>query len=194
MDKPDFSQMDAFVEFKEKESTDSFEDPKRVNGKPAGGKRRSFERNTIEAELIRGQLGSYVAVISGSQFRLRVSPSLSSGASRGSCAGTASRVGAVVTEKFHYTTEPYLVQFLLEYCSLKPNKQGFDPTVRQFTAKEWKVVKNVDCLDDLKSRNPHHREFRIMMFPDRDDTTEHAFLISYPSRYTYRPPFGRATR
>jgi len=57
MDKPDFSQMDAFVEFKEKESADSFEDSKRVNGKPAGGKRPSFERNTIEAELIRGQLG-----------------------------------------------------------------------------------------------------------------------------------------
>ena len=31
--KPDFSQMDAFVEFKEKKSADSFEDPKSVDGK-----------------------------------------------------------------------------------------------------------------------------------------------------------------
>ena len=104
------------------------------------------------------------------------------------------RVGAVDTEKFNYTTEPYLVQFLLEYCSLKPDKSGFDPTVRQFTTQELKTVKNPDHLDDLKSRNPHHREFRIMMIPDRDDTTEHAFLISYPPKYTYRSPFGRATR
>jgi hypothetical protein len=72
MDKPDFSQMDAFVEFKEKESADPFEDPKRVDGKLAGGKRPPFERNTIEAKLRRGQLGSYVAAIAGSQFRLRV--------------------------------------------------------------------------------------------------------------------------
>jgi len=192
VDKPDFSQMDAFVEFKTKESADPFEDPKRVDGKPGGGKRPSFERNTIEAKLIRGQLGSYVAAISGSQFRLRVFAVLVFGSfARLMC---WDRVGAVVSEKFNYTTEPYLAQFLLEYCSLKPKKRGFDPTVRPLTTKERKTVKNIDCLDDLKSRNPHHREFRMMMIPGRDDTTEHAFLISYPPRYTYRSPFGRATR
>ena len=37
IEKPDFSQMDAFVEFKEKESADPFEDPKSVEGKSGGG-------------------------------------------------------------------------------------------------------------------------------------------------------------
>ena len=192
VDKPDFSQMDAFVEFKEKESADPFEDPKRVDGKPDGGNRPLFERNSIEAKGRRGQLGSYVAAILGSQFRLRVFTVLVFGSfARLMC---WDRVGAVVTEKFNYTTEPFLVQFLLEYCSLKPDKRGFDPTVRPLTPKERKTVKNLDCLDDLKSRNPHHCEFRVIMIPNRDNTTEHAFLISYPPRYTYRSPFGRATR
>jgi hypothetical protein len=66
MNKPDFFQMDTFVEFKEKESADPFEDPKRVDGRPAVCKHPPFERNTIEAKLIRGQLGSYVAALSGS--------------------------------------------------------------------------------------------------------------------------------
>jgi len=192
MDKPDFSQMDAFVEFKGKESADPFEDPKKVDGKPTMGKRPPFERNTIEAKLIRGQLGSYVAALSGSQFRLRVFCVLVFGSfARLMC---WDRAGAVVTEKFNYTTESYLAQFFLEYCSSKPEKRGVDPTVRPLTTKEHKTIKNIDCLNDLQSRNPHHREFRMMMIPDRDDGTEHAFLISYPPRYTYRSPFGRATR
>ena len=91
-------------------------------------------------------------------------------------------VGTVVTEKFNCTKEPYLTQFLPEYCSLKPDKRGFDPTVKPLTTKERKTV-----------NNSHHREFRMMMIPDRDDISEHAFLISYPPRYTYRSPFGRAT-
>jgi hypothetical protein len=184
--------MDTFVEFKEKESADPFEDPKRVDGRPAVCKHPPFERNAIEAKLIRGQLGSYVAALSGSQFRLRVFAVLVFGSfARLMC---WDRVGAVVTEKFNYATEPYLAQFFLEYCSFKPEKRGFDPSVRPLTTKERKTLKNLDCSDDLKIRNPHHREFRMMMIPDRDDTTEHAFLISYPPRYTYRSPFGRATR
>jgi hypothetical protein len=103
-------------------------------------------------------------------------------------------VGAVITEKFNYATEPYLARFFLEYCAFKPEKRGFDPSVWPLTTKECKTLKDLDCSDDLKIRNPHHREFHMMMIPDRDDTTEHAFLISYPPRYTYRSPFGRDTR
>ena len=192
MGEPDFSEMDAFVQLKEKESADPFEDPKRVDSKPAVGQRPPFERNTIESKLIRGQLGSYVAALSGSQFRLRVFCALVFGSfARLMC---WDRVGAVVTEKFNYTTKPYLAQFFLEYCSSKPEKRGLDPSVRPLTNKEHKTIKNIDCLNDLQSRNPHHREFRMMMIPDRDDGTEYAFLISYPPKYTYRSPFGRATR
>ena len=104
------------------------------------------------------------------------------------------RVGAVITERFNYTKGPYLARFLMEYCSLTPDKRGFDPTVRPLTSRERKTIKNLDRLGDLKSRNPHHREFQMMMIPDRDDTSEYAFLISYPPRYTCHSPFGRATR
>lgn len=158
----------------------------------AGGKRLYFERNSIEAKLVRGQLGSYVAAISGSQFRLCVFAILVFGSFVRLMYWD--RVGAVITKRFNYTKEPYLAQFLMEYCSLIPDKRGFDPTVRPLTTRERKTIKNLDCLGDLKRRNPHHREFRMMMIPDRDDTSEHAFLISYPLRYTYRSPFGRATR
>ena len=82
----------------------------------------------------------------------------------------------------------------MEYGSLTPDQRGFDPTVRPLSTRKRKTIKNLDCLGDLKSRNPHHREFQVMMILDRDDTSEYAFLISHPPRYTYRSPFGRATR
>lgn len=110
--KPDFSQMDTFVEFKEKEFADPFEDPKRVNGRPAMGKHPPFEQNMIEVKLIRGQLGSYIAALSGSQFQLHVFAVLVFGSFvRLMCWDC---VSAVVREKFNYAMEPYLAQFFLE--------------------------------------------------------------------------------
>ncbi|KIM39243.1 hypothetical protein M413DRAFT_39041, partial [Hebeloma cylindrosporum] len=109
MDTPDFSQIDTFVEFKEKESADPFEDPKKADGLLSP----SFERDLIEGKRTRGQLGSYVAAISGSQFRLRVFAILVFGSfARLMC---WDRAGDVVTEKFNYTTEPYLVHFIYSY-------------------------------------------------------------------------------
>jgi len=118
---PDFSQMDSFVEFKFKASADPFIDRPRVEGIPASRKGTSFEQNSVEAKKIRGQLGSYVAAIAGSQFRLRVFAVLIFGRfARLMC---WDRSAAVITEKFDYTEEPYLAQFLLTYCSLKPEQR-----------------------------------------------------------------------
>ena len=189
---PDFSQMDSFVEFKFKASADPFIDRPRVEGVPASRNGTSFEQNSVEAKRIRGQLGSYVAAIAGSQFRLRVFAVLIFGKfARLMC---WDRSATVITEKFDYTEKPYLAQFLLSYCSLEPEQRGLDPTVRALTAKELQIVNTLDCLNDLADRNRHHREFRLMKIPDRDTTTEHDFLISYPPKYSYRSPFGRATR
>ena len=67
---PDFSQMDSFVEFKFKASADPFIDRPKADNVQVSGKGTSFEQNSVEAKRIQGQLGSYIAAIAGSQFRL----------------------------------------------------------------------------------------------------------------------------
>ena len=193
MENPDSSWMDSFIEFKFKASADPFIDiPRTQENTIAPGKGKVFEHDSIEAKLNRGQLGSYVAAIAGSQFRLRVFSVLIFGSfARFMC---WDRAAAVVTESFNYTDKPYLAQFFLSYCSLTPEKRGLDPTVSALTAKELKAVNKLDCLNDLSILNHHHREFRFMKIRDRDLTTEYDFLISYPPKYSYRSPFGRATR
>ena len=189
---PNFSQMDSFVEFKFKASADPFIDRPRVEHVPALRKGTSFKQNSVEAKRIQGQLGSYVAAIAGSQFRLPVFVVLIFGRfTRLMCWDCSA---TVITEKFDYTEKPYLAQFLLSYCSLEPEQRGLNPTVRALTAKELQIVHTLDCLNDLADWNHHHREFCLMKILDHDNTTEHDFLISYPPKYSYCSPFGRATR
>jgi hypothetical protein len=47
----------------------------------------------------------------------------------------------------------------------------------------------------LRDENPAHREFHIIVVPDRDNPeVETLFIISFPPKYTARSPFGHATR
>jgi len=180
--KTDFAKMDIFAEFKFDANADPFIDPEG----PTPNK--EFERDTDTARLLRGQLSSYVAALSGSQFRVHVFTILIFG--RLARLMFWDRNGTVVSRAFDYTRFNYIGLFLQKYDQ-NIDRRGHDPSV---TISSQKQFSNYD-LSELKKDNNRHREFRIMLIPDRDDASKNSrFFISYPPKYTSRSPFGRATR
>jgi hypothetical protein len=182
----DFSRMETFVEFKLEAAADPFidpEDPLIPNN--------DFERDTEAARLLRGQLSSYVAALSGSQFRVHVFTILICG--RLARLMRWDRNGAIVTRAFDYTKVNYLGLFLQSY-NQEVDHRGHDPSIAIPSANKVNKVADFDQTK-LVNHNERHREFRVMLIPDRDDASQESeFLISYPPKYTSRSPFGRATR
>jgi len=102
------------------------------------------------------------------------------------------RNGAVVSRSFDYTSTEYLDIFLQQFDK-NVDRRGHDSSV---TIPEPSLLRKVpmDHQADLRS-NKRHRDFRVMMIPDRNNASESSgFLISYPPKHTSRSPFGRATR
>lgn len=177
--------MELFAEFKFDESADPFTDSEDPLQPPD-----HFERDTDPAQLLRGQLASYVAALSGSQFRVHGFTILI----RGKLARLMhwDRNGAVVSRAFNYTKFNYLGLFLQHYDRVV-DRRGHDPTV---TIPSRSTLRKVTKHDQktLAEYNERHQEFRVMLIPDPDDVSrESEFLISYPPKYT-RSPFGRATK
>jgi hypothetical protein len=105
--KTDFAKMDIFAEFKFDANADPFIDPE------GHTPNKEFERDTDAARLLRGQLSSYVAALSGSQFRVHVFTILIFG-----CFARLmfwDRNGAVVSRAFDYTRFNYIGLFLQQY-------------------------------------------------------------------------------
>jgi hypothetical protein len=139
---------------------------------------------------LRGQLASYVAALTGSQFRIHVFTILIFG--RRARLMFWDRNGAVVSRPFDYTSTNYLEIFLQQF-NKEVGRRGHDTSV---TIAEPSLLREVPQVHqaDLQ-RNERHRDFRVMTIPDRDNASESSgFLISYPPKYTSRSPFGRATR
>ena len=129
-----------------------------------------------------------MAALSGSQFRVHVFTILIFG--RFAHLIFWDRNGAVVSRAFDYTRFHYLGLFLQQY-NLNVDQRGHDPSV---TIPSLSQLATFD-LSELKNHNVRHREFRVMLIPNRDDPSNNSeFLISYPPKYTSRSPFGRATR
>jgi hypothetical protein len=181
----DFSRMELFVEFKFDVGADPFIDSE------SHLPNDHFERDTEAARLLRGQLSSYVAALSGSQFRVHVFTILI-------CRRSArlmhwDRNGAVVSRAFDYTKLKYLGVFL-QHFDKYVDRRGHDPSVTLPTRSQLRIVPQLDQTE-LEKRNERHRDFRVMVIPDRGDANKISkFLISYPPKYVTRSPFGRATR
>jgi len=185
--KTDFSKMELFVEFKFAQTSDPFCDPKDTQAKNFG-----FENDSEVSQLNRGQLCSYAAAHAGSQFRVHTF-------TLSICARSArfirwDRSGATVTESFDYIKQPdILARFFWRYSHLNHSQCGYDTSVSPASPEDLQQIRHVEKR--LRDENPAHREFRIIMVPDRDDpTVETPFIISFPPKYTARSPFGRATR
>ena len=185
--KTDFSKMELFVEFKFAQTSDPFCDPKDTQAKNFG-----FENDSEVSQLNRGQLCSYAAAHAGSQFRVHTF-------TLSICARSArfirwDRSGATVTESFDYIKQPdILARFFWRYSHLNHSQCGYNTSVSPASPEDLQQIRHVEKR--LRDENPAHREFRIIMVPDRDDpTVETPFIISFPPKYTARSPFGRATR
>ena len=188
--KTDFSRMELFVELKFAETSDPFRDPKSPRRPQAEDFR--FENDSEVSQLNRGQLCSYAAAHAGSQFRVHTF-------TLSICARSArfirwDRSGATVTESFDYIEQPdVLAHFFWRYAHLNHSQRGHDTSVSQASPEDLQQIQHVEKR--LRIDNPAHREFRIIMVPDRDDPkVETPFIISFPPKYTARSPFGRATR
>jgi hypothetical protein len=190
--KTDFSKMDLFVELKSAARSDPFDDPPPHS---KAGEFCFFEKDTNDARQTRGQLASYAAALTGSQFRVHNFCVL--------VCGTYARfilwdrVGAIVTQRFDYIKKPrFLAGFFWRYNSLDRLQKGYDTSVSDLPATP-EDIRSIDTEDlkRLKADNPVYREFHILMVPDRDNpNVEKRFVVSFPPNYTACSPFGRATR
>jgi len=188
--KTDFSRMDLFIEFKFADTSDPFCDPEDPL-RPQVGEFR-FESDTEHSQLVRGQLASYAAAHAGSQFRVHIFCVLI-------CGKYArfirwDRDGATVTRRFNYIQEPHFLSgFFWRYERLNRLQQGYDTSVLRATSAD---IQQIHLFENtLRNKNPAHREFRVLMVPDRNNPKiEKKFIISFPPKYTARSPFGRATR
>ncbi|KAF9475561.1 hypothetical protein BDN70DRAFT_864698 [Pholiota conissans] len=186
----DFSKMLSFIEFKGKPSQDPFKDPIKPDEMPRD---HAFEHNGIENTHNRGQIGAYSAAISGTQFRVKVfSVSIYGPTARFI---RWDRSGAVVTRQFNYAENPHLLAgFFWRYARATLEQQGYDSTVTAATNEEIALMDEA-TQDRMVAENSHHREFRKMLVPDREDpTVEKPVLFSYPPHYECRSPFSRSTR
>ena len=188
--KTDFSKMELFVELKRAETSDPFRDPK----DPLQPKVKNFcfENDSDDARLVRGQLASYVAAHTGSQFRVHTFTVFICGQSARLIRWD--RDGATVTQSFDYIKQPsILANFFWRYAHLDLRLRGHDTSVSPASPVDLQQIQHVE--KSLRDENPAHREFRVIMVPNRDDPkVETPFIVSFPPKYTARSPFGRATR
>ena len=188
--KTDFSKMELFVELMFAETSDPFRDPKDPLQPRAENFR--FENDSDVSQLNRGQLCSYAAAHTGSQFRIHTF-------TLSICGRSArfirwDRGGATVTRSFDYIKQPHiLADFFWRYAHLNPSQRGYDTSVSPASPEDLQQIQHVE--KHLRDENPAHREFRIITVPDRDvPKVETSLIISFPPKYTARSPFGRATR
>jgi hypothetical protein len=189
-DKTDFSKMELFVEFERAGKSDPFCDPEDpLHPNPSDF---HFEIDSDKAQFVRGLLASYAAPQAGCQFRVHIFCVLVCG--KYARLIRWDRGGAVVTRRFDYIKEPqFLAGFFWRYNHLDRRRQGYDTSVSSVTPEDIQQIQ--DFENGLRKDNPAHREFRILMVPDRDvPEVEKRFVVSFPPKYKARSPFGRATR
>jgi len=132
------------------------------------------------------------AAHAGSQFASTPSPYLYADDLQDSFVGIAAvrlLPGASTTSKNRISLRLFLA---LMHISIRTSA---DTTLSVSPASPQDLQTDPACRKTFASENPAHREFRIIMLPDRDDPdVETPFIISFPPKYTARSPFGRATR
>lgn len=153
----------TLVEFKIVDTSDPFLDPEDPLQPKSGNFR--FENDSDEARLVRGQLASYCcshgASVSRSYFLCIV------------CGKYArfirwDRDGATVTRRFDYIKEPYfLTGFFWHHEHLDHHQQGYNTSVSSVTPEDIEQIRHFES--HLRDNNPPHREFRVLIVPDRDD-------------------------
>ena len=191
--KTDFEKMDLFVELKKPAESDPFCDPDARDRQPRDF--LFFEKVSKDAQLVRGQLASYAAALAGSRFRVHTFCVLVCGLYARFIRWD--RDGATVTRRFNYIDEPHLLAgFFWRYDHLDRRQQGHDTSVSSLTSEDIQQIQHFEDFEErLRLDNRDHREFRILIVPDRNKPEdEKRFVVSFPQKYTARSPFGRATR
>ena len=180
--KTDFSKMDLFIELKLAETSDPSRDPKDPLRPQAENFR--FKNDSGVSRLNCGQLCSYAAAHAGSQFRVHTF-------TLSICGRSArfirwDRAGATVTRSFDYIKNPHiLANFFWCYAHLNHSQRGYDTSVSPASSEDLQQIQHVG--NRLRGENTAHREFHIIMVPDRDHPkVETPFIISFPPKYTIR--------
>ena len=139
-----------------------------------------------------GQLCSYAAAHTGSQFRVHTF-------TLSICGRSArfihwDRSSAIVTQSFNYIKDPHILAHLFWcYAHLNHSQHRYDTSISPASQEDLQQIQHVE--ERLQNENPTHREFRIIMVPDHNDLkVETPFIISYPPKYTTHSPFGQATQ
>jgi hypothetical protein len=162
--KTDFSKMELFVELKFAETSDPFRDPK--DPRQPQVDKFCFENVSDVSRLNRGQLCSYAAAHAGSQFRVHAFTLSICGRSARFIRWDCGR--ATVTLSFDYIKQPHiLADFFWCYAHLNPSQRGHDTSVSPASLEDLHQIEHVEKR--LRDENPAHREFCIIVVPDRDD-------------------------
>lgn len=140
------------IELKRNENMDAFDDAK---AKIEFAQWSPFEKDTIAARDTRGQLGSYMTAVSGSQFRFF-----------GFCIfvfGTHARhlrwdvSGIIVSASFDYTSTNYLAEFLWRSNEMDDAQRGHDPSVTRIPADKAKKLASKADLAELERKGERHQ-------------------------------------
>jgi hypothetical protein len=103
-------------------------------------------------------------------------------------------VGIAAARLLPYIQEPHILAHFFWRCAhINHTQRGYDTSVLPVSPVDLQQIQHV--RKSLRDENSAHREFRIIMVPDRNDPKlEIPFIISFPPKYTARSPFGGATR
>ncbi|KIM35916.1 hypothetical protein M413DRAFT_449536 [Hebeloma cylindrosporum] len=100
----------------------------------------SFETNTQDGALIRGQIAIYLTEVGARQHRTHTFLVFMTDTTVRFL--RADRTGIIVTRSFHYrSNSQILAEFLWRFSQISPAQRGLDPTVRLATPAEEKVAR-----------------------------------------------------
>ncbi|ESK84667.1 other 1 protein kinase [Moniliophthora roreri MCA 2997] len=163
------------MEFKWKEGDDGFDD----------SDKGPFEKATQQATDTRGQLSTYAGALLISQFRTHAfSVQITRDYAR---LIRWDRAGAIVTRKFCYYEEPFLVDFLWRYNYASAEARGHDPTVTEL--KDRSHAKKVRAALGMEESQ---RVWKFVLIDENGE--EHHFFGGKVAFKGVGVPASRATR
>ena len=165
--------MELFAEFKFDASADPFIDSE------SHIPNKEFEWDTDAARLLRGQLSSYVAALSGSQFRIHVFTILIFG--RFARLMFWDRNGAVVSRAFDYTRFNYIGLFLQQYDQ-NVDRRRHDPSVTISSQRQFSNYDLSELKKDTTPKEPAPDPTQLLSLNPIvfGDTPNEAFSIKMP--------------
>ncbi|RDB29759.1 hypothetical protein Hypma_013831 [Hypsizygus marmoreus] len=171
----DFSLLEIHMELKKAERDDGFDD--------CGSE--SFENSSQNSTDTRGQITGYATAQLGLQFRTHIFSVLLCGSHARLIRWD--RTGAIVSSRFNYTQEDFLLQFFWRYSQLSPEDRGKDTSVCEPTAEEAQATRVGLGMTGTDT---------LLKFTVVDETTKESlyFVGNEQGLKANSSPTGRATR